>query len=962
MFDSDIKRISSTSNNNQNIRDAIAIDIGTSKCRISICKDQHVQIVEHESNRAVPTYVARSEQGDWLVGKLAENYSVSLPSVAYDIRWLTEKTYADVNYDKEYLFNFAKHKSPTDLVIIELPLPKEAGNVAKEIETQFYPSRLLSILLITVLKTAFGFVNNPSSITVTIPLGSDSNYRDRIKDILRHALNKVANPDIPSTTLIRLIEEPTAVVASYAHRLNLHPKGDVVLSFCMGSGYLQAELVYIQKKTDHWTIHKIPDIQAVYVENKAGNYIDQLIFEYLMKIVRKRSKNKSLRLSPKPEKRLRIACEKLKCALSFAPHTRVDVDSLYRNKAGQDCDLLEVVQRQDVEQIYDKIISDHIGKIVRMTGVIQPKFILMGGGSTRIPKINEYLQKNFKDSKIGNFMNVDEVASTGAATIASDSVMVAEPINSPTILKLIKDRKEVSTSPEKEIIMNTKDPIPKPQDSMQEVRTNQNSQNDERIVEQPSRPITHPPTVVPTESRSTNREDVASEEISQNPPTNSAQTQIIAHMNQEQRNHAYFPTAMEKPNHYFSNPQIPSQSKPGYEEQKKIKKNHKILKNVIHPTPDYDHNPKPKSDNVVMKERSNPEISEPDYDEKPKPENISVIHPVVMKILVNPAPDYEPTKKLKNNDVMTNKQSNPEISEPDYEKTESEDTRVVNPPIMKILANLKPDYEPIKKPKTNDMTMKEQPKPEENTPIMSKIEPTEEKRPSSPSIIAELKQNEGEISSKRTETIANDRYPVNYTHTPIDIELMNVISPRSPNNSYPRKPTHEANGDILDRNEIQYPNADLPTKSSLPRNRAYGTQAYPIPSQSSVYGHQLSPYSLQYSCKNAQGYSLPINISYSNPKDHKYTERAEKKTNKHRNESEKTSAKKYKDSKPEIKPEKLNWTLSNNNCHYIEIPFQITKLGEKLKFPIGGKHSKYFDGFAFKLFRRQLVYILSSKK
>ena len=41
-----------------------------------------------ESNRAVPTYVARSEQGDWLIGKLAENYSVSLPSVVYGMSFV----------------------------------------------------------------------------------------------------------------------------------------------------------------------------------------------------------------------------------------------------------------------------------------------------------------------------------------------------------------------------------------------------------------------------------------------------------------------------------------------------------------------------------------------------------------------------------------------------------------------------------------------------------------------------------------------------------------------------------------------------------------------------------------------------------------------------------------------------------------------------------------------------------
>ena len=47
MFDNDINKISSNPNNNPNIRDAIAIDIGTSKCRISICKDKYIQIVEH---------------------------------------------------------------------------------------------------------------------------------------------------------------------------------------------------------------------------------------------------------------------------------------------------------------------------------------------------------------------------------------------------------------------------------------------------------------------------------------------------------------------------------------------------------------------------------------------------------------------------------------------------------------------------------------------------------------------------------------------------------------------------------------------------------------------------------------------------------------------------------------------------------------------------------------------------
>ncbi|PAV71154.1 hypothetical protein WR25_07352 [Diploscapter pachys] len=78
--------ITSEPNKNPNIRDAIAIDIGTSKCRIAICKEKYIQIVEHESNRSVPTYVAYSEQGEWLVGRMAENYAICLQNI-FDGFW-----------------------------------------------------------------------------------------------------------------------------------------------------------------------------------------------------------------------------------------------------------------------------------------------------------------------------------------------------------------------------------------------------------------------------------------------------------------------------------------------------------------------------------------------------------------------------------------------------------------------------------------------------------------------------------------------------------------------------------------------------------------------------------------------------------------------------------------------------------------------------------------------------------
>ncbi|PAV84032.1 hypothetical protein WR25_14461 [Diploscapter pachys] len=80
-----IKTITSEASENSNICDAVAIDIGTSKCKIAVCKERYIQIVEHEANRSVPSYIAYSEQREWLVGRMAENYAVCLQNVIYDV-------------------------------------------------------------------------------------------------------------------------------------------------------------------------------------------------------------------------------------------------------------------------------------------------------------------------------------------------------------------------------------------------------------------------------------------------------------------------------------------------------------------------------------------------------------------------------------------------------------------------------------------------------------------------------------------------------------------------------------------------------------------------------------------------------------------------------------------------------------------------------------------------------------
>ncbi|PAV63636.1 hypothetical protein WR25_05802 isoform D [Diploscapter pachys] len=380
-----IKPITSEVNNNPYIRDAIAIDIGTSKCRISICKDKYIQIVEHESSRSVPSYVALSEQNEWLVGRMAENYAVCL--------------------------------------------------------------------------------QNPStSIAITIPIQSEQGYENVVKGCVRSAVDQIV-AEMPSSTAtqnIELIDEPIAVAAAYAPRLNLHSEGNVALVFCMGAGYLQVMAYLIQQKAQEevqqearqekvnwteWIIAQISGIKPI-VKNFAGDNIDRLIFDNMMEKLTQQNGGKIPKISPRAERRLKIACEKMKCALSFAPHTRIDVDSLYRNNENEDQDLVKVIQKDEIKGYYNEEVDKIIKKVGEVYKDLKPKFILLAGGSTRLPVITEYLTREFPRSTICNFLNVDEVAAIGAAAIVSKTATMAKkPIDYEEVIEIIKKQEEERRNP-----------------------------------------------------------------------------------------------------------------------------------------------------------------------------------------------------------------------------------------------------------------------------------------------------------------------------------------------------------------------------------------------------------------------------------------------------------------------------------------------------------------------------------
>ncbi|PAV92065.1 hypothetical protein WR25_03040 [Diploscapter pachys] len=469
-----VKTITSEASENPYIRDAIAIDIGTSKCNIAICKDKHIQIVEHESTRSVPSYVAYSEQKEWLVGKMAENYAVCLQNVIYGI------------------------------ATFEMIVPGEENPEFVTVEQVFVK------LLEPLFATAYKNLQHPTTIAITVPIKLDQNYKKVVEYYAGIAVNHIV-AEMPSSTTtqnIKLIDEPIAVAAAYAPRLNIHPKGDVALVFCMGAGYLQVAAYFIQeeaqqKKANHWTdwiITQISGIEPIVVENFAGNDIDKLIFEEMMEKLKKQNGGQRPTLSERAKRRLKIACEKMKCALSFAPHTRIDVDSLYRI-GDEDCDLVEVIQKDEIVEYYNKEIEKIIKKVGGVCKEIKPKFVLLAGGSTRIPLITKHLESVFNGSTICSFLNVDEVAVSGAAAIVSKTVTMAnELIDYEEVIKIIQEQEQGGKKP----------PMPTPADNtpiLSKMHDGGNQSSDVMIKDHHYNPPKQPQPVSPIGSSSDSRDE-----------------------------------------------------------------------------------------------------------------------------------------------------------------------------------------------------------------------------------------------------------------------------------------------------------------------------------------------------------------------------------------------------------------------------------------------------------------------
>ena len=375
---------------------AIGIDLGTTYSCVGVWQNGKVDIVPNDmGERTTPSYVAFTDT-ERLVGDAAKNQITRNPTnTVFDAKRLIGRKYEDreVQDDmKLWPFKVVKDmKSDRPQVCIKY----------QNQEKKFFAEEISAMVLQKLKQTATDFLGKEvKDAIITVPAYFNDSQRQATKDA----------GTISGLNVLRIINEPTA--AAIAYGLDKKYKNERnVLIFDLGGGTFDVSLLTLEdglfevKATNGNTHLGGEDFDNRLVEYCAGEF--------------KRKTSIDIKTNAKALRRVRASCEKAKRALSAATQATVDIDALMDGE-----DLNVVITRSKFEDLcmdlFKKCIPP-LESVLRDSKMSKSQIddVVLVGGSTRIPKIQQMVQEFFNGKEPNKSINPDEAVAYGAAVQAA---------------------------------------------------------------------------------------------------------------------------------------------------------------------------------------------------------------------------------------------------------------------------------------------------------------------------------------------------------------------------------------------------------------------------------------------------------------------------------------------------------------------------------------------------------------
>jgi len=375
---------------------AIGIDLGTTYSCVGVWQGDRVEIIANDQgNRTTPSYVAFNEN-ERLIGDAAKNQAAMNPTnTVYDAKRLIGRRIDEQTVqDDMKLWPFAVTASDDRK-------PKIKVEFKNKTET-FHPEEISAMVLQKMKETAEAYLGHSvKKAVITVPAYFNDAQRQATKDA----------GAIAGLEVLRIINEPTAAAIAYGLDKTNDGKEKNVIIFDCGGGTHDVSLLTIDGG--------IFEVKATAGDcHLGGEDIDNRLVEHFATEFQRKYK-KDLKTSPRAMKRLKTACERAKRALSSSATTSVELDSLMDG-----IDFNSSISRARYEELCADIFRralDPVEKVLRDSKMSKSDIhdIVLVGGSTRIPKIQQLLQELFNGKELCKSINPDEAVAYGAAVQAA---------------------------------------------------------------------------------------------------------------------------------------------------------------------------------------------------------------------------------------------------------------------------------------------------------------------------------------------------------------------------------------------------------------------------------------------------------------------------------------------------------------------------------------------------------------
>ena len=373
---------------------AIGIDLGTTYSCVGVWQNDRVEIIANDQgNRTLPSYVAFTDT-ERLVGEPAKSQAGSNPKgTVFDAKRLIGRKFADaaVQSDLKHLsYDVEEGNDGKPMIVCD----------TKDGPKRFHAEEISSMVLAKMKTVAESYLGHEvTDAVVTVPAYFNDAQRQATKDA----------GAIAGLNVLRIINEPTA--ASIAYGLDKCKEEKNILIFDLGGGTFDVSLLTLDDG--------VFEVKATAGDTHLGGEdFDSRIVAHLASDVKRRLRC-DVSDNAKALRRLRTAAERAKRTLSSSTTAHVEIDSLIDGK-----DYSTTLSRAKFEALCNDLFAKTMApveKVIRDAGVSKASVndIVLVGGSTRVPRVQELLRDYFNGKELCKNINPDEAVAYGAAVQAS---------------------------------------------------------------------------------------------------------------------------------------------------------------------------------------------------------------------------------------------------------------------------------------------------------------------------------------------------------------------------------------------------------------------------------------------------------------------------------------------------------------------------------------------------------------